>query len=307
MDEEEAEPRAKGARRSSLLDGASALAGIIAAVPIVAGWLRPFDSIRERAAGVGMLAIFGLVGLALQRARRRKPLFNRATTIAFVVLWTVLVAAVTLALGPHDRSDEAASAEGEQAGQGDGPAVTTTTVDDTTTEPDAATTSTSSPSSTTTDPDATTSTSTSSGGAGDEQFPVAYPAQQLTITRGTCGSSGVVDLDEPETSADYSHAEFEYSDCAQTPATFRLVPDVKMAVASSADDAASCKDAVRRSGVTGNVRHLPKDGEVLCFETRLAEAESYGHPQRIVLLKVLQVVADESARVEVTAWDEAPG
>ena len=87
-----------------VLTWVASIATVVSTIPVVAGWFEPFDSLRDRALAVGVLAGALLILLSVRGWRRARSLV--ATPVLHLLAWSGLVASLAVAAGAHIADDD---------------------------------------------------------------------------------------------------------------------------------------------------------------------------------------------------------
>jgi len=88
----------------SMLTWVVSIATVVSTLPVVAGWFEPFDSLRDRALAVSVLAGAFLILLSVRGWRRERSLV--ATPVLQLLAWSGLVASLAVAAGGHFAADD---------------------------------------------------------------------------------------------------------------------------------------------------------------------------------------------------------
>ncbi|MBN1170879.1 MAG: hypothetical protein JXA67_01790 [Micromonosporaceae bacterium] len=131
-------------------------------------------------------------------------------------------------------------------------------------------------------------------------YKVKYEKQSLTLKPNPM----YADLDEPRANVDPNDYDIGlYRDTSGVAPYFRLGEDVQAGEASAAAmTPQDCADRIRTAPV-GQAPIPARSGAVLCVMTSYESALKRGDVQRMVLLEVTGVGADDAVTIQLTAWN----
>jgi hypothetical protein len=135
-------------------------------------------------------------------------------------------------------------------------------------------------------------------------YKVGYQKTTLTLRSG-CNNQLYIDLDFPRVAATETAADLSFTpNCSNDAARLRLQDGVSASLADTpALLPADCAKRIQTAALGEGLNVPLQQGVVMCIVTSGAAARAQGLTQKMVLLEVKAMGRDESATVEVSAWD----
>lgn len=137
---------------------------------------------------------------------------------------------------------------------------------------------------------------------GTTAYKVKYEKQPITL-KASCGNYMYTDLDEPRADV-HPGADLYYNGaCSERAGTLVLTDGVTgSGVGAAGMTAHDCWEKIRTTPLGGEAVPVRK-GVVICLRTSFKEAQDRGDAQRIVLIEVTGVSADNAVDLRLTAWN----
>jgi len=131
-------------------------------------------------------------------------------------------------------------------------------------------------------------------------FKLFYEKRTLNVQVTGCNSRNV-DLDEPRLDVEGA-ADITLDACTGGIAKMEFTEGVVAAVGESAMTPNECAEQIQFSAIPSTSEYAMRKGDAYCIQTSLAAANSRGDSQRMVVVTVTGVNADNLVTLQATAY-----